>query len=431
MKKIILTMIMTVLSFGTFARSFNLTGIDKKPIITYKTKNNLEVSVAGRYIPDDDLVRYVVNIKNNGTEDFYFDEDSMSVLQGNYENDNWTYINYYTASKYYTRKDAEWKAAAVAAGLGIGLAVMDAVIDSTIPKSRPNKYGRYNPPLSRRHYRPFVSFVDPLLDIGLSALVISSLMDDYNYSPSHLKEALLFSKKIAPGESLSGYFMAERSFSPDYLVRFALSQDEVYEFVFTRDDREEILHPWSDPISGRSSISYGLFFPMSGFNFSFNYIYGGQPLGFYLMADFQIDAGKTSTIGKLYNDSYVEYSQNPYITNSSTTLSFETTGKLAYDIGGFTAGFTFKAIPHTWFLIGCGADFETVYQQGNIIDETTDTIIATNQWVYNEKENIYFVPQIGFNTVFYFLNFGGTLSWRLGTGQNHGPKFGAFVGVTF
>ena len=89
-----------------------------------------------------------------------------------------------------------------------------------------------------------------------------------------------------------------------------------------------------------------------------------------------------------------------------------------------------KTVPHTWLLVGCGIDVETFYSRGTIRD-SSNAVIVENAWVYNSRGNVYAVPQVGFNAVFNFLNFGGTFSWRLGEGAKSGPLYGAFVGFSF
>lgn len=431
MKKNVFSVFFLVFLIPVFAREFTLSDATGHPVIFYESKDGLEISVAARNILSERKVRYVVGIKNNGSDDFYFDEKSISVLQGDYGTDSWSYLNYYNASAYYAMKEAEYNATAVVAGVGLGLIFLDLLLDA-IPSFHYSSHGYYAPSHPPRRFRTYDSLFATWLDVGISTAVISSLMDDFDYNPGHLKNALLFSKKIAPGESESGYFVADVGSGPDYKVRIDISKDEAAEFVFLRSDRKEILYPWSDPKTSRHSFSYGIFFPMEGYNFSANYIWGGQPVGSYLSFNAQIDGiADSRPLGEVNGSNLVvftdEYYKDRYPKGSA---SFVPDGKSFSDVVGFTAGISVKTVPHTWLLVGCGIDVETLCLRGTIKD-SSNAVIVENAWVYNSRGNVYAVPQVGFNAVFNFLNFGGTFSWRLGEGAKSGPLYGAFVGFSF
>ncbi len=431
MKKNVFSVFFLVFLIPVFAREFTLSDEAGNPVIFYESQNGLEISVAARNILSERMVRYAVSIKNNSYEDFYFDEKSISVLQGNSGTDSWSYLNYYNAPAYYAMKEAEYNAAAVVAGVGLGLIFLDLLLDLH-PGVYYSSRGYYAPLSPHRRLRPYDSLFATWLDVGISTAVISSLMDDFDYNPGHLKNALLFSKKIAPGESESGYFVADVGSGPDYKVRIDISKDEAAEFVFLRSDRKEILYPWSDPKTSRHSFSYGIFFPMEGYNFSANYIWGGQPVGSYLSFNAQIDGiADSRPLGEVNGSNLVvftdEYYKDRYPKGSA---SFVPDGKSFSDVVGFTAGISVKTVPHTWLLVGCGIDVETLCLRGTIKD-SSNAVIVENAWVYNSRGNVYAVPQVGFNAVFNFLNFGGTFSWRLGEGAKSGPLYGAFVGFSF
>ncbi len=417
-----------------YAKEVRLSDSEGNPVVSCQTENNLSVSVAARYISEDSSVRYVMTIRNNGTEPYNFDENSISVFAGNSETNEWSYIRYYSATSYFAKKEAEHKAAQVAAGIGIGLIVLDAILDSANPPPPP-RYGppprHHHRPPPPRHYRPYSSLFSTWLGVGASAAIISSLMDDFNYSPSHLREALLFSKTIEPGGTASGYFVSDIGYSPDYKVVFNADSDDKVEFVFLRSDREEILHPWGDPKTDRHSLSYGVIFPFGAFSSSFNYIWGGQPVGAYYSMAFQIGSFHGPVVGSLDNSGNVLFKDNYYRSYKGAEVSFEPNGNSYSDFVGFTAGLTVKTIPHTWLLLGIGADIEMSYRQGTLKKTSDSSEIAKDAWLENERANVYFVPQVGFNSVFNFLNFGGTFSWRIGGAENSGPVFGAFVGLSF
>lgn len=441
MKRLFLSVSVLLFAFPFYAKEFRLSDSEGNPVISYQTENNLSVSLAARYISEENSIRYVMTIKNNGTDSYKFDENSISVFAGNSETNEWNYIRYYNASSYFAKKEAEHKAAQVAAGIGIGLIVLDAILDSANPPPPP-RHGPppshyHRPPPPPRHFRPYSSLFSTWLGVGASAAIISSLMDDFNYSPSHLMQALLFSKTIEPGETASGYFVSDCGYFPDYKVVFNADSDDKAEFVFLRSDREEILHPWSDPKTDRHSLSFGAIFPFGTFSSTFNYIWGGLPVGAYFSMSFSVgsfsgpSAGSLDSSGNvIFKDDYFRDSNgNRYRGNQ---VLFEPNGKSYSDFVGFTGGLAIKTIPHTWLLLGIGADIEMTYRQGTLkTADSSPAVIAQNVWLDDERANVYFVPQVGFNFVFNFLNFGGTFSWRIGEPENSGPVFGTFVGLSF
>lgn len=438
MKKNFVFIFIILTTVNIFAKNFKLSTVEDNAIATAETENGVTISVIGRYISDENLVRYVVNIQNKGDSDFVFSENMISVEQGNYETSSWVPANHYTATQYYEKKRIEYEVAQTAAKVGLGLAVMDAMFNTYDCRYYRHNYYRphrpgYNPGYYDSHHRhyyrdPVASMIGSLIGLGIASAAVSSLLYDKNYLPSHLKETLLFDKTVGPGQSYSGYFMASADTSPDYRISINCGQEPLL-FVFKRNDRSEIINPWSDPVTERNLIYAGPSFSGYGIGFNMGYALCTSTLGFYSDVLFESNGSLSQTVGKLRSDGKVDFNSessfNDYF--NSSWAYFTPNGDCSRYITDLTLGFTVKTVPHTWLMLGCGIGFGNTNLYGTL---EKDGIVA-DAWVFSDNTRIYFEPQLGFTMVYGFLNFGGKFSWRLGDGENSGPLGSAFIGLTF
>lgn len=434
--------LLIILFFSTvYAESFTLNGvmndksetskIGKNTVISYKTQDDVHISVVGKYISDEKLIRYVVTIANKGNKVFDFKENMISIYQGNSDLNSWYPANYFSATAYYNKKLMEQHNTdnAVAAA-EIGLAILDIVTDIHSGRNY-GRYGHRRYSNSYHNHHPILEIAGAIVGIGVTAAVLSSILDDKDYTPEHLKNTLLYDRKINPGETYTGYFMGTAEKFPDYKVRFSLGSDENPEFTFQRSDRTEIINPWSDPVSAKHSLVVGMNIPVNQFDFA--YIYGGQPVGLYL-------AGAISNTfwgdaqGKLNWDGTISlFEKSTYYSLSYGNPFFFSDGLKSENLYEVSCGITIKAFPHSWIMAGCGFDFNVNYYYGHMeyknIYNTTNS--AYGIWVQGLGADIYYKPQLGLNLVFNALDFGGMVSYRIGNGRKSGFQFDLFAGLAF
>jgi len=428
---------------------------------TYVSKDNVRISVMATDANEENI-KLAVQIKNDGTEDFQFNENSISAYQGVYEDGKWTGITYYPATRYYSEKEYEEAAAVTVAAVGCGLMMMDLLLapvcddgphyhDVKPPRRPSNPYPRRPAPAPaprrnprRGDPRPYGykqsysvpgSVLTPKID-KLSAHTSVSVTFEYNpllnmlvYGANdliYLKNSLLFSTVVKPGETVNGIIFINKNMGPDYKIEIDLGNEAAC-FYFSRSDKKAILKPWSDDERGHSSFMFSMGLPVPD-RYGFYYIYSGVPVGLYLGANYQYPFGvKTDYDGELEFGNY--YPRRPV---SNYKYSFEANGNIRREMVGFYGGLTVKTFPHTWLMLGCGCDIGVLYRQGvetrtNSSDPENVITRKSEVWALDNNVEVYCTPQVGLNFIFNVLDIGTTFEYRIGDG----PQFDIMFGLAF
>lgn len=359
---------------------------------TYVTDDNLHVSVMATDA-DDDVIKLAVQITNAGENNFYFNENSILAYQGIYEENSWSNITYYPASKYYSAKEYEYGAAVTMAAVGCGILLIDTILandcdnDHEPPRPRPQAHSNKRPerpgkgvrpsrpeykPIPRHHYSHHhsYSYRNPSVEIVYDFSSLFAISAETSSDLKYLRTNLLFSKSIKPGETVKGVFFINRNLGPDYKISFPIGSDDMVNFYFTRSDKQSILHPWKDNKESHHAFTFTLGLPYPD-RYGFNYMYCGVPVGIY------------------------------------TGLNFQP-GWIQDEAVSFYGGLNVKTIPHTWLMLGCEADFE--YSSTEL-----------------DKVHIACTPQAGINCVFNVIDFGFLFGYTL----NKGAKFDLMLGFAF
>lgn len=437
---------------------------------TFVTKDNVEITMITTKVTNDDNIKIGLQIKNNGDETFNFNENMIRAYQGIFEENNWSEINYHSATKYYSTKKYEHDAAIAVAAVGCGLLVFDLILatacddsgsssakpaatkpntpkatapkQGSTPRTRakngPSSSGRTpkrNPPApAPRHDSNVHASIHVTYEAGSLLSAMNEASDDLEF----LRNNLLYSRSVAPGQSVSGIFYISKQIGPDYKVVLELEKDECAEFYFTRSDKESILHPWRDNGEDHHVFALGIGAP-TWRRLSLTYLYCANPVGVYCGVNYQFP-NTGSVVGKIdHNHYYPEYESDYWVSEvepgtghyeSYKDYFFDPDGKSTDEFFGFYGGLTIKTIPHTWLLIGMGLDVGHDYYRGTEfgVKNNNDEIAIRNKvWVEENKLRAYATPQVGVNAIFNVFDIGATFGYRIG----YGPQFDILMGVAF
>ncbi len=299
------------------------------------TTANLSAKAAGRK-SDGGYNSVLIELNNTTEEPYSFKDSQISVLGGNKDTDSWKEIGTWDCLDFFSSKVNEAKAAKTAADVIAVLAVLDAVFDPYETISFSSESGTV---LTYRYYDPSNAFFTALLAEMVSEETEHELKTNINF----LKQTLLFSNEIESNKAYSGlvFFPVDRKY-PDYKIVLN-DQGECREFVFSRTDREEIIHPWS---CDRNRTVFSLTYAHS-----------------LLSERMGVDGLWLASKGLgCYVGFYEDYKE---------------------EIDSFPFGLTLKCSPHTWLLFG----FEV---GGHVEDD------ITQQWLL--------APQTGINVSYNWLD---------------------------
>lgn len=360
--------------------------------------------------------RIVFSIFNGSTSSYSFRDSQISIYGGNAEKNEWKYIQKWNAVEFYdkTKKQAE-REQMEAAILG-ALSVINASMGTTTKSNVSTPHG--TAVVTTRSY----SASDIALTAMASSIYSQNLAQVNKSNLNYLKENLLYSSTISPGESYSGiiYFPGDRKYV-DYKIVFEDSEGKE-EFIFTKSIRDEILHPWTtDTSRNLSGVTFN-FSPISDRLGLYLYWLPPKEVGFY--TGFSIYGYKSinsNTVNGSYHSSSGSGVSDNFIYHFDPDPS-DSYGYYYYD-GKFTEkehidnsfafpiGMSLKIANHSWLLAG----FTVVMgMEEYYIGKLEYSANGGPYKIYSEnaaircfdRSSITLEGQIGANFVFNFIDFG-------------------------
>lgn len=448
-------------------KSAEILKLDGKSIVLKHSKSGIEVSVIASRDKKTSSLICALQIKNNSSQDFNFNEENLVVYEGNYETNEWQEKHYLSASKLYAKRKAE-----LYNNLNLNYFYRDYDYDFDFNYNPPplssEKFSKRSPkiPLDKNYefYKGKSPYKKEMQSSPLEPLFATLEFFDFLDSLStddeleFLQENLLFSKKISSGESYSGIILIDEGSKPDYKISLKISdfadfadlsenslsqeksaessesqeksaeKQEILEFKFTKSNREDILHPFRDRNYGRHAFTFALTLPHE--RWGIYYIYAGKIIGAYGGLSFPFGSNYSECFGTaLNNDSSLASVEFDSDIDSSYFYKTSATGNSTYEMSGFCVGLTVKTIPHTWLMVGCSFDFRQDYYEGYVYYKDKDSSSEnftywTNAWFRAENTQLYFSPQLGVSAIFDFIDISGIFEWRI----NSGPKFELMFG---
>ena len=247
---------------------------------------------------------------------------------------------------------------------------------------------------------------------------------------SFLENNLLFSSQIFATENYNGIFIVNEEKGPDYKVEIDLSQEEKFEFYFTRSDKDEILNPWKDKSHERHSLVAGISPTFK--HFSAYYLWS-QPkgIGLYTGFSFQKESGNIEVFGNTLGNS--EFSSpkaydlgypNPlggYTIFYDWKFNYDKSS-YKYDSFGMFLGMTIKTFPNTWLLAGAGMEIvkgqcyegDLYYKyNGDYSHSATNWTYYKHCWLKSDSLDLLFSPQIGMNFITNCLDIGAMVTFPI------------------
>ena len=440
MKKTILILLCFLFSSSLFAYDFNLFGVEtgNNSVVVYRGKSMQTVAddnflISMLATKTDNGIQFSTSITNYSSEDYFFKEYCISVYQGIYENNSWEQIKYIPASLYFIQAKQKAKSEEIAAAIALGL----TAASSGYSKVKGSGYvdgHRYT--YTANVYSP----ADAAIATSNSYIALDNLQQNNQEYLSYLENNLLFDSLIPANENYNGIFIVNEKKGPDYKVIFEFSPTEIFEFYFTRSDKDEILNPWKDKQHSRHSVIASVS-PM--FNHFGLYYLWSRPkgVGVYTGLSYSYNCKNVPIFKSVSNIDYIYDSDMNYLDpeNSGNGLftdwKFDVSNSL-YDSIGMYLGMTIKTFPNTWFLLGCGIDFETkkysygkLYYKIDMYPRHDKTYTYYKDCWLEEKypSDVYFTPQIGLNFIANMIDVGAIFSYPI-KGK---PAFDLTIGYSF
>lgn len=311
---------------------------------------------------DDENDRILVGMDAKGDKPVIVKDSQFSIYGGDISKDEWELIATWDAVSFYekTRKSME---SAIVANRIIGvLDIIGASFGSTSTSTIRNQYGTSY--ITTNTYDPSnvanAAMFATISDQSLRVVSQGTLQ--------FLQENLLYTSTVNPDEPYAGliFFPSDTKY-PDYKIVFRNEPDSV-DFVFSRTDREEILHPWTAD-KNRILNAVTLNFSTNQKKLSVNCLMllpEGNGVGFYTGISFYNAAkGFGQNVNGYYYSSYGSGTSGNFSFNfdpdasDSYNYSFDYDGRFTesksyYNAIGFPFGITYKLFDHTWLLVGVG-----------------------------------------------------------------------------
>ena len=426
-----------LLSFLSFAYSYdfsldsikteeNAVSIHRGKSIQTISDENFLISMHAQKVSEG--IQFSTSITNFTNQDYFFDEDSIKVYQGIFEENLWNEIEYEPAAQYLKKEKAIAKAAVIASAVAAEITAVNAGY-STVSGSGYSNGHRY-------YYKAEIySSADAAIAMANSYIALDNLQQRNSNWLSFLEDNLLFSSNIASKENYNGIFIVDEKKGPDYKIVMEFAPNETFVFYFTRSDKDEILNPWKDKSHSRHSIIAGMN-PVQN-HYSLYYLWS-RPRGAGLYAGFtgRIDGTGIPTIAKVYKDisnpSKYDFSYgfdpNPYDESGcgyQYQFIYDEKSLLYNSIGEFV-GMTIKLCPKTWVMCGAGIEYCVErYYQGELYYKFSENTVRNKKiednpyiyygeyWILQNNLDILFTPQIGINFITNHLDIGCIASFPI------------------
>lgn len=445
---------------------------DNKNQQTVISDSGIEITVDAEIIDND--LQYNIKLTNLKNKDFKVCQDCIKTYYGNFDKDDWTQNDYTTyklpASKNETNtsnKDSneEMLENCIVMGATCLCALTLITICDSSSKSNSVKSSKSS---NVRKVEPRNSKSSSSKSKSKSSSTNNNFIWLFIDTPSHSKPSnnsnnksdsnstslsITFSADVSVNENIDnqeedtindvykGSFLVPAGNGPDYKLRFIVSENEFIDFYFSRSDRDNIVNPFKDRTYARHSLLAGCGF-YDELNYGGYYIYSGTSLGFYIggLFDINFTGDEIGTYKGDPND-VVPADETPkpngYLNNYTYNYSLHDIDNVLYNIYTIDLGLTFKIIPNTWLMLGCGIKYSVMYVNGNLYykyDFEDDTAYSNpvryldTGYVKNEEKDISFYPEVGLNFIFDHLDLGLLCQYSI---NDNNFKFVVLAGLAF
>ncbi len=423
MKKICLLSILLFLTSFIYSYDFLLSSIETNTnkVFVYRgksmqTASNENYLISMLATKTSHGIQFSASITNYSSNDYFFRENCISVYQGVLETNEWESIEYIPASIYFEKEKRSKKTEEILSAIASEINSAQAGYSTVSGTSYSNGY-RYS--YSARVY----SFADAIIAEENSRIALDSLRQSNQQYITYLENNLLFDSLIPASENYNGIFIVDEKKGPDYKVVFEFSPTETFVFLFSRNDKDEILNPWKDKKRDRHCIIGGI---SPKFNhFSSYYLWSrGKGVGLYTGMAFRIEKN-ISSFSNVYDIDNVHgydlnYADPENVGYYNYDWKFDY-NKSFYNSWGYYMGMTVKILPYTWLLLGGGLDFKTKsFYQGDLYYKVNsynrkdyNYKFYKNCWLTESSFDMLFTPQIGINFITNYLDIGTIFSYSI------------------
>lgn len=404
-----------------YAHDFYLDSVKTKTNIVQEIKGNSMQTVEGENVAvsmyamsNKKEILYTVSITNKKTEQpYYFDESYLKVFMGNYETDKWEVVDHKKALAYFRDKKAEIKRNEFMQAFTLALSSVSAGYS----KSSGNIYTRNR---TYTYTMTTYNYGNAAIASAYSSMVMDRMYEkDADYL-SFLQENLLYSYEIPKSTVYNGIFFAAAKNAPDYKVVYNDGTDRL-EFIFSRSDRFEVLHPWHDKSWNRHAVLAGTNIFLNRYDVMYNFM-RPKGVGFY--------GGMSVYLPRIENTTKISYISCSEMGDPDPNdkydwvyydWKFEKGDSFDYSALSLAAGITIKTIPNTWILLGCGLDMcITEYSKGDMYYKLDKYSSTPSDWQYYDTRwgeerarGVKFAPQVGVGVITNHLALNGLFSYAI------------------
>ena len=411
MKKIIINLLLTLSMFTIYSYDFNLQGIKtENNTFTFYRGNSIQTVQNEKFLISmqanntDEGIQFCTSITNYSGENLFFDDNCIKVYQGDHGTNKWEPIEYLTANEYYKKQKSIATANAIITGISLGLAAANAGY-STYRGS--GYYLGYRYTYSARVYNP----TEAMIALQNSQIALNNVAQKNGNWLDYLQNNLLYSSDIPAGDNYNGVFYTSKKRGPDYKVVFEITDNDIFEFYFRRDDRDEILNPWKDKRRNRHCVVAGI--SPIGQHGSLYYEWN-RAKGVGVYTGFTLQLETVNKTEKKYKYDY-EY-----------TVTYDNS-KILKDTFGLIGGITIKTFPNIWLLLGAGIEYGVEKGTYATIYNKSGNKIIKETYLEESCFDINFIPQIGVNFITSFIDLGVMLQYPI----NGKFSFDIMAGIAF
>lgn len=387
--ELLLLSLVLVLAFSCATSSITLSPVDYAPSRAENTetlsaiqKDDLYLGISSGAL-DGDQGLFFATVGNEGQKTFTFQEGDLEIFLGDRLKNQWKSLGPWSGQQCLLRAADSARRMHFLVGIAGLLDVVAFSFDTYLSMDSSGSWHQ------ETYFDPFGTFFayNMAMQDQMALAAANKMNLDY------LKENLLFSRTLAPGESYSGLILTKAGNRyPDY--KFVYKGDESTAMVFERSDAEDLRHPWGEKkfhSTWSMLYTYGVNAP-SSFLFT-----GNSPkiANFYTGFSWRLPEKMDEKVSwnGITKDG-TTYTGKDFVENGETTYGTRF---------GFPVGITLKGSAHGWLLLGADFGFyESVYRQG-----TFQKGSATYGPVWYEKTpkaKFDMDFQAGLNFVFNFLD---------------------------
>lgn len=251
------------------------TYIQGSSMFSAKNSKNLQM-IVGPDNYDGSNVSFIVSIASTNDKTFLFRDDDLALYGGNRDRNNWKLIRTWDSTAYFKDMRRQAHVAIAATGIVGAIAIIDAILN---PDDAPDLFLEIAADAMLIHsdlmdleasmyVQTDASIVTAIsaIEAGIAINQLSSMYD------AEMRNLVLQVPAKADVSSVSGKVIFQNIPKyPDYKLVFRNGKSDM-EFIFSRTDRDEVIHPWKDKSSSIFALNYTYTYGLDRHHITMNFL---------------------------------------------------------------------------------------------------------------------------------------------------------------